>query len=209
MAIPRFVSSGGFPSEVRRARTQTELRTIWALRYQIYVEEYGRLVGSADHGSRLLRDSHDDSAIQLMVASAGEVVACARLHLGGIPHELAAPLELWRFHGWSSANVCYVSKFMIRHDHRRSTLAARLMRALFSLARERQAQALFCVTFSALVPLYERAGMAAYGAPLVDADLGTGRTMVLLVDAHDTLRSTSAVVENGERPVAGDVARLF
>jgi len=205
MAIPRFVSSGDFPRDVRIAHTHDQLQKIWALRYQVYVEKYQHRVSGADHKHRLLRDPHDATGIHLMVESAGEVLACATMHAGVIPRQPAALLQLWRFPDWSVGDVGFVSKFMIRHDHRRSMMAGRMMRAILFLARKRHTQALFCIAFPNVVTLYQRAGMAVYGALHVDIDLGPVRTMVVLVDTNDTLTSGSFAIEDSnplvERPV--------
>jgi len=209
MELPRFVAGAAFPRQVRVATTPGDLLRIFALRYEVYVEEHGRLVAKADHVRRQLRDRHDETAVHLSVDVAGELVACARLHLGGIPSGLAAPLGLWRFHGLPPAHVGFVSKFMVRRDHRGSTVAARMMRAVFLLAREQRTQALFCTTFPDLVALYERAGMAPYGSQYIDLDLGPHHAMVGLMDACDAPASMLMPADHGDRAVGRVEARVF
>ncbi|HJV95160.1 MAG TPA: GNAT family N-acetyltransferase [Albitalea sp.] len=164
------------------------------------------LVEKADHARRQLRDPHDETAIHLMVEVDGELAACARLHLGGIPAQLAAPLDLWRFHGWSPTDFGFISKFMVRRCHRGSTVAARLMRAFFAFASERRARAVFCTTFPDLLPLYERAGMRAYGAQYRDPDLGPHHAMVFLMPtADDSAPSESEPIELTSSAPAGAI----
>jgi predicted GNAT family N-acyltransferase len=130
------------------------------------------MLSSANHQTRQLGDSNDENAIHMYIARAGEIVACVRVHAGVIPEKLAAPLDLHRFSGCGQGHDCFISKLMIRRDHRGSMTAARLMRAMYSLLVELDVETVFCTTFPHLVDLYRRIGLEPYSDMYQDPDFG-------------------------------------
>src|ERR1051325_533651 len=160
------------PVGIHMASTSRELDAIRRLRYAVYVEEEGRTLAGADHVGRKLGDEFDNGAIHLYIEAGGEVVACVRMHIGVIPEALAAPLQLTRFCGRTPGTDCFISKLMVRKDHRGTLAAVRLMRTMCAVCLQYGIQTIFCTTFPHLVALYERVGLHCYTAMYQDKDFG-------------------------------------
>ncbi len=160
---------------VRFATSPLELSNIRQLRYSVYVEEQGRAMGAANHQTRELEDEFDSSALHLYVTRDREVAACVRIHLGDIPSDLAGQLEIGQF---QDTYNCFVSKLIVRKAFRNTTMTARMICAVYSLARDHGAQRVFCTAFPHLVALYERLGMRAYKGMHMDKDFGPHFAMV-------------------------------
>jgi len=195
------VTDGQLPPGVHIATREAELSSIYRLRYAVYVEELGKTVAAADHRTRRLTDVHDETAVQLYLEAGGEIAGCMRMHVGYIPALLAEPLDLPRFTDFQGADLCFVSKLMVRKDHRKSTVAARLMSAGFAIARMNAVKAAFCTTFPHLVPLYERIGFESYNPMYTDPELGPHFALVLFLDRLAGLKKTSSVLLNMMSPV--------
>jgi predicted GNAT family N-acyltransferase len=159
-------------SGVSLASTRQELDALRRLRYEVYVEEEGKTLASANHETRQLCDSCDENAIHLYIAEAGEVVACVRVHAGVIPESLAEHLELGKFPDARQGHDCFISKLMVRRDHRGSMAAVRLMRAIYTIAEQLGIAMVFCTTFPHLVALYQRIGLEPCGDMYEDRDFG-------------------------------------
>ena len=79
-------SAGEF--SVAIAETPQEREAVFRLRYQVYVEEMGKRLASADHGRRLLTDPLDETGLLFLARDPeGEVAATLRCNEGleGIP----------------------------------------------------------------------------------------------------------------------------
>jgi GNAT superfamily N-acetyltransferase len=119
-----------------------------------------------------------------------------RMHVGTIPADLAAPLDLRTFPEFHGAGLCFVSKLMVRKEHRSSTVAGRLVRAAYLIARRSGIQAAFCTTFPHLVPLYERVGFRSYLPMYIDAELGPHFALVFLMDDVAHLEKTRSILRD-------------
>jgi predicted GNAT family N-acyltransferase len=150
--------------KVKLATRDEELSEIRRLRYAVYIEEEGKVMECANPETRELGDANDDNAIHMYVADAGEVVACVRVHARHIPGGLAENLELERFAGCGQGHDAFISRLMVRKDHRGSMAAVRLMRAILAIAEGLDIEMVFCGTFPHLVSFYRRIGLVAYRA---------------------------------------------
>jgi len=68
---------------IHLAATEAEKQAVYRFRYEIYVEEMGRLGRVADHEKRLLVEPEDATARIFYAAQDGEVVATSRFSWGG------------------------------------------------------------------------------------------------------------------------------
>ena len=85
---------------VRVAETEAEREACFALRYQVYVEELGCEIPTADHHRKLDYTQEDESAVHLCVSSGDDVIGTMRMHHGAtseIPLRFHEGCELHRF----------------------------------------------------------------------------------------------------------------
>jgi predicted GNAT family N-acyltransferase len=88
------------PVAVRVAETEAEREACFALRYQVYVEELGCDIPTADHHRKLDCTEEDESAVHLYVSCGGGVIGTMRIHHGAtseIPLRFHEGCELHRF----------------------------------------------------------------------------------------------------------------
>lgn len=92
--------SDPLPLRAGVARTEAEKEACFALRYRVYVEEFGCDVPTADRARGLDRTADDDGATQIQVSRGSEVVATLRIHHGAtseIPMVFRESCDLLRF----------------------------------------------------------------------------------------------------------------
>lgn len=82
------------------ANTEAEKDECFALRYRVYVEDFGCSIPSADHRRRIDRTEDDDSATQIYVRRGDHVIGTMRVHHGAasaLPHAFREACELEQF----------------------------------------------------------------------------------------------------------------
>lgn len=168
-----------------------ELRAaVFALRYQVAVDEMGKRPAEADHDRRWLSDTLDDDRSTLLVALLeGEPVATIRLTWGeGIPPGYRAIFGLDDFGAFAAAQLSVTSRLVVAATWRGSTVLGQLLNAIFSLARERGVRINFCNCAPSLVRLYEQLGYRRYRHGYVDEALGYQVPLVMLTEDLEHLR---------------------
>jgi predicted GNAT family N-acyltransferase len=157
----------------RYATSEASLRSIFRLRYQVYVEEQGRYYGAADHDQRLFFDPDDMTASRhLLIENIdGQVVAAVRTHL--VPSQ-----EKFSALNWSRLVVDYgdkgyfISRFVVEKDFRFTRCVALLVQGLASDCALIGGR--FVVTHSSprYVPFYKKIGFEVFGHPFEEPDAG-------------------------------------
>ncbi len=174
-------------SFVRHASCDRDLASVFALRYRVYVEEYGKPYPDADHEHRLLFDEWDAHSAVLVAERDGRVAGTIRGTLGSAPGFAAAHADLFghldevRAVGWH--RVAYSSRLVVDAAARgHSRLALALMVASYAWALGCNVSVCLCHTAEPLLPLMEKMGWQRRGEPFVHADSSTCQyPMVLMV----------------------------
>jgi hypothetical protein len=117
------------PVCIRPAKTEEDRQRIFRFRYEIYVEEMGRVQAYADHAARTVMEPFDDTGHLLMAEDeTGEVVGTLRNNLGlntdfGYYRELYGMDCVGR---WYPKYVSISTKFMVASNLRKGSVAHRL-----------------------------------------------------------------------------------
>lgn len=158
---------------VAKATDESEMREVFRLRYDVYIDEQRKPVPWVDHRARLYADSSDKFArVQFIVRNPkGELVAAARAHTE--PSPTVRRYLRWNVFESEGRGPLYVtSKFVVRADYRHSAAAKLLIAALtedyFSINAE--FSLLHCSP--RFVKLYERMGFRAYAPEFNDPFVG-------------------------------------
>lgn len=189
---------GWWESIVRPATSDHDLESVFALRYRVYVEEYGKPYPGADHRRRLLSDEWDAHSAVLIAERDGHVAGTIRGTLGSAPgfaeaHDAVfGHLDGVRTVGWH--RVAYSSRLVVNKAARgHSRLALALMVASYTWALSCDVTVCICHTVEPLLPLMEKMGWQRRGEPFQHADSSTLQyPMVLVVEDQQHLRSVGS-----------------
>ena len=192
-------------SLVRPATARLDLEAAFALRYRVYVDEYGKPYPGADHQRRLLSDAWDAHSCVLIAERDGHVVGTIRGTLGREPgfaeaHAgVFAHLDEVHAVGWH--RVAYGSRLVVDADVRgHSRLAVALMVAIYVWALRNGAMLCLCHTVEPLLPLMEKMGWQRRGQPFLHGDSSTLQyPMVLAVENQGHLQSVGSPFAGLER----------
>ena len=155
------------PGKVRvvPAQSQEEREEIFALRYEIYVEEMGKSPPEADHRHRLIRDSLDPAArLYGLRNPEGKLVGTLRLNLLADLHDpdsqlgVMAKVLLPVLEHVSWQSISYTSRLMLHAACRGGTALGLLFNRCYGDAIQAGIRLDVCHANPGLVELYEQLG---------------------------------------------------
>jgi hypothetical protein len=180
---------------VRVARSEEELLSIFRLRYEIYVEQQGKPLPTADDMLRIVRDELDQVATNFYVGSdRGEIVACGRSTLGVWPPVCDAPFSIAAFSGFCREDLYYVSKVMLNPRFRSRSAIPNLFIAMYRDARIKNSPFGIANCNPKLVPIYSRYGWRRFGPEFVDPFAGPQVPILIVTSDIDYLRRKRSVL---------------
>lgn len=183
---------------VRPAASGRDIESVFALRYRVYVEEYGKPYPGADHERRLLSDEWDAHSTVLVAERDGRVAGTIRGTLGSAPGFAEAHADVFgrleEVRAVGCHRVAYSSRLVVDAAARgHSRLALALMVASYAWALGRDVRVCLCHTVAPLLPLMEKMGWQRRGEPFVHADSSTLQyPMVLVVSDQAHLHSVGS-----------------
>lgn len=122
------------PPIVRLAETDADRARVFRFRYEIYVEEMGRVQQYADHANRTITEPFDETGhIFLAEDGDGNVVGTVRTNFGR-DTDYGAYREFYgmeALEGVSLRHISVTTKLMVASDCRGGTLGYRLATALY------------------------------------------------------------------------------
>lgn len=182
---------------IELACSKKDREKIYRFRYQVYVEEMGKLLPGADHKRRLIADDLDeDNRGLLFYALAGsEIVGTMRLHIGqasDFPDYLIENMALDKFQNFTAINpasqLSYTSKTMVSSRYRRSQAFYLLSSTIYDTFRKHNSPFNFTVGAPYMVALYEQLGHRRYKSNFSVPGYGYMAPMVLMAQDIDHLR---------------------
>ncbi len=182
---------------IELATTPKEKEKVYKFRYQVYVEEMGKILSSADHKRRLVVDAEDadDRCLLFYARTGSEVIGTMRLHLGRasnfLPY-LRDNMSLDRFEKFPAKVpenlISYTSKTMVDSRYRRSQAFYLLSATLYDTLRKMDCPFNFTVGAPYMVALYEQLGHRRYMSNFSVPGYGYMAPMVILMEDIDHLR---------------------
>jgi hypothetical protein len=182
---------------VELATTRKEKEKVYRFRYQVYVEEMGKILSSADHRRRLVIDAEDaaDRCLLFYARIGNEVIGTMRLHIGRandfLPY-LRDNMALDRFESFPARIpenlISYTSKSMVDPRYRRSQAFYLLSANVYETFRRHECPFNFTVGAPYMVALYEQLGHRRYMGNFSVPGYGYMAPMVLLTEDVDHLR---------------------
>ena len=164
--------------QVHRAETREEREAVYRFRYRVYVEEFGRELGSPDHDRKWVTDADDDkdTSTILYTGSPDNITGTVRLRhwrAGAVPHHDIEELSMDRFADIAERNTGEIGRLMVRKSMRGKMIIASLLRASYEIfAGEQRTDLVFCYCSPGLVRYYQQLAMRPFGGRLVNAPDG-------------------------------------
>ena len=167
--------------DIRVAENHADLEKIYRFRYEIYVEEMGRVQKYADHARRRIEDPLDQIAVNLAAFRNGEVAGVVRINF---PRESDVG-DYERFYHLSSvgkdhpAHTSINTRLMIAPEYRKGRLAVRLAIACYEYVVVRGIRWNFIDCNAHLISFFRGFGYVEHIAPAHHPEYGTVTRMRL------------------------------
>jgi hypothetical protein len=166
----------------RQAETMTDIRRIFALRYDYYIRGH-ELQIDADHAGCELMLPRDCLALQFGVYAGDDLVGCFRMEFG--PSEQIAFAADWAFSDFVDEPLdmtAIVSGFCVSPYLRDNRIIDRMVRESVAIAKEFQLPHVFFEASPELWPQFHVEGLSRRGGALADPETGL-QTAVYRLDA--------------------------
>ena len=163
-------------NDVAIASTSHEIEELERFRYEVYVEEQGKVIAGADSAQRRLRLASDDQAVHYYLRDPGHggILGYARGHFGIFPGHLHAPLQLSRFDKFCRRqDLFFSSQLMVSPKARNLAVMRALTGAQYRHGRSNGVRAWLFHCRADLTPIYTRSGLYHYGPTFDLPSLGT------------------------------------
>jgi predicted GNAT family N-acyltransferase len=180
---------------VHIATTEAELTAIYRLRYEVYIEQQGKPLPTADHKLRILKDDLDDIATNFYASTYdGEPTACGRATIGVWPKFCEDAFRLRAFDGFERKDFYYISKVMLNPRFRVATAVQSIFVAMYRDGRQRKIPFGIANCNPRLVPIYERFGWRRFGSEFMDPFAGPQVPILIVAPDVIYLRKIKSVL---------------
>ncbi len=185
---------------VHRAETKAEREAVYRFRYRVYVEEFGRKLGTPDHERKWVTDDGDEAPTTtiLYTGSLDNITGTVRLQhwrAGEVPHHDMDELSIDRFSGFETLNTGEIGRLMVRRSMRGRVIVASLLRASYEIfAGEQGTDLVFCYCSPGLVRYYQQLAMRPFGGRPVMAPDGIMVPLVAVLSDYDYYRRARSLL---------------
>jgi GNAT superfamily N-acetyltransferase len=171
--------------QIRQARTPAELQAVYRLRYEVYVEELGRVQRYADHETRQVVEPLDQTGRVFCAFDAERLV-------GTVRNNFARDSDLGEYeslYGMASVGANHpratsiTTKLLVIKDYRSSSLGYRLASAAYADGLAAGIEHNFADVYPARVPFFEKLGYRVHLPEVVHPEYGP--VIVMRLDLRD------------------------
>ncbi len=167
---------------VRLAETAEDREKLFRFRYEIYVEEMGRVQKYADHERRRIEEPFDATGANFVAFTGDKVIGCLRWN-SGLDTDFAEYVELYameRAGRYFPGRCGTTTKFMVAPQWRVSSLPLRLCLAGYAHARRRGMLCDFMDCNPHLEAQFHRFGYRAYRGRIQHPEYGDVLPMMMI-----------------------------
>ncbi len=175
--------------QIRIATEPWEKREIYRLRYEVYVQEMAKPLGSTVNKEKLLYDSLDKSSILLYAQDGSNIVATIRLSIAAeedYPSELVKAFCMDKFLAlhtdMPNRHFGLGTKLAVKTQYRNSPALYLIITEAYRLLREHNVQICFTGCNPYLISLYERMGFRKFAGNFTDPGYGLLVALVMVVE---------------------------
>jgi hypothetical protein len=183
MRVPFF-----WGDRARIAQTVEEKRAVQRFRYEVYVEELGKRISSADHERRLIAEPEDDDpcAVHLYAGKLEDISGALRILCyppGAAPQGQVERFSMGRFSALEDTAVSVSGRFVVKPSLRGKLVMLTLARMGYEQVLSRGVRLDFIYCAPGLVRSWRRLGYRPFGGDLVASE--DGLRVPLVMAMHD------------------------
>ncbi|MDF2572953.1 MAG: putative transcriptional regulator, Crp/Fnr family, partial [Sporomusa sp.] len=201
------------PLQVRIATSQQEKREIYKLRYQVYVQEMGKPLGSIFNKKKQIFDAMDDRSILIYVQAGSEIAATLRLTIasaGDYPSDLAETFQMHKIKAvsedLSNTHFGLATKIAAKPHYRSSPAFYLMLVESYRLLSNQKATFCFGGCNPAVVPLYERIGFRRFTSNFTDLGYGLLIPLVMVIQDIEHMKVIKSPIYRLARKQPNDSA---
>ncbi len=196
---------------VRAARSSGDWHAATRLWYEVHAAERASTRQGLDSIARGLIDGLDEVSSLIVAETGGGIVGALRVSPGtakGVWDHFRRRCGLDRFSGLAREQCAFSSRFVVRVEHRTSTVVLMLALAGYNAVRSMGARLDFATSRPAMVSCLRRLGYVPCGLEYVDQDSGLlQRALVLPAGDGDWLRRCRSPLADAARRYPADPGR--
>jgi len=175
------------------ATTNDEKEAIYKFRYQVYIEEMGKPLESADHSNGKIYDPVDDWSILIYAQINSIIIGTSRLTIAkavDFPVLLQKIFSMDKFESlYPQARLSLATKLAIKAEYRGSQVLYSISSKAYEVWRKHNVQYTFGGCNPYLIPLYEQLGFQRFAANFTDPGYGMLTPLVLIIEGVDHFRA--------------------
>lgn len=174
------------PVEIGIATTTDEKEAIYKFRYQVYIEEMGKPLDSADHANNLIHDPMDDWSVLVYAQTNGTIIGTLRLAIAKAA-QFSAPLQKTFCMGKIEALfpqknlLSLATKLAVKANYRGSQVLYSMLYKTYEICHEHDIKYTFGGCNPYLIPLYEQMGFRRFTGNFTDPGYGMLTPLVLVI----------------------------
>jgi predicted GNAT family N-acyltransferase len=183
----QYVECSGEAIEVYVTTSASDKYQIYRLRYQVYIEELGRKIASADDENGLLYDGLDESSNLVCAKIGSEVVGSVRVNIGKAKDfslDLVSTLLMNKFQEFHKGqhNLCFASKYVVSPAYRKTQVGHLLLEYLDNFCRKHQVQFNLAGCNPYLITFYEKVGYRRFTNQFTVPEYGCMVPLVWIIE---------------------------
>lgn len=175
------------------ATTNDEKEAIYKFRYQVYIEEMGKPLDSADHVNGKIYDPTDDWSVLIYAKINSIIIGTSRLTIAkatDFPVPLQKIFSMDTFENlYPHARLSLATKLAIKAEYRGSQVLYLISSKAYEVWRELNVQYTFGGCNPYLIPLYEQLGFQRFAANFTDPGYGMLTPLVLIIEGISHFRA--------------------
>lgn len=180
--------------DIRKAQTQSEYDAVFRLRYEVYIEELGRVQRHVDHDARTIEEPLDRCGHVLCAFDGERLVGTLRSNYTresqiSYYEELYAMSAVGAAHPYATS---ITTKLLVMPAYRRSTVAFQLAMATYQLNLMHGIEHDFVDVYPERVPFFTRLGYRMHRTDVVHPEYGAVAVMRLGLHDESHLRSVDS-----------------
>ncbi len=166
--------------DIKIAQSENELASIYAFRYNVYIDEFDKSFLYHNTENKTLKDNLDKIAYQAFSKSNdGDVVSCMRCILQNYTDRLGEEYK-WNNSELRKYNFALLDRFMIKKELRGSRIAFKYMDWIYRFGLCNSVEIALIKIEPALLKFYNRYGFIAYDKSYVDNNDSVERILCYL-----------------------------
>lgn len=197
--------------QIHIATQPWEKREVYKLRYDVYVQEMSKPLGSIVNKGKQIHDSLDDRSILLYAQAGSNIVATMRLTIATIEDYPGDLLDIFHMHkfkalytGIATPLLSLGTKLAVIAQYRNSPALFLLIAETYRILRQQKVQFFFGGCNPNMIPLYERIGFRRFTRNFTDPGYGLLVPLVVIMEDNQHFQNVKSPIYRHARKYMSD-----